>query len=107
MAKRCPRQHWLIRGYDSSKTIYEKQVEEGLFSEQQIQLLLMTLAASELNFDEILGACAKKKTKLHNGLLVVHRETTRYLFWCGNSRYFTAEIAEHKGKPWTPEWTQR
>jgi hypothetical protein len=56
--------------------------------------------ALSVTFDEILGAYARKKTKVSNELLAVHRETTRYLFWCGQGRYFTAEIAEHKGKPW-------
>lgn len=100
--KRAPQLHWLITGYESTKKIYEQRVEAGLFSEQQIKALLMALAATDLTFDEILGAYAKKKTKLSNNLLVVNRETTRYMFWCGQNRYFTAEIAEHKGKPWPP-----
>jgi hypothetical protein len=100
--KRAPQQHWIIRGYESTKKIYERQVKEGVFSERQIEALLMALAAKDLSDDEILGAYAKKHTSISNDLLAVHRETTRYMFWCGQNRYFTAEIAEHKGKPWPP-----
>jgi hypothetical protein len=100
--KRPPQLHLVIKGYESTKKIYERKVKAGLFNEQQIERLLMALCAKDLTFDEILGACAKKKTKLSNDLLAVHRETSRYMFWCGQNRYFTAEIAEHKGKTWPP-----
>jgi hypothetical protein len=102
--KRPPQQHWVITGYESTRKIYERKVKAGIFNEKQTERLLMALSAKDLTFDEILGACAKKKTKISNGLLTVHRETARYLFWCGQNRYFTAEIAEHKGKPWPPNW---
>ena len=97
--KKAPQQHWVITGYESTRKIYERKVKAGLFNEKQIERLLMALSAKGLTFDEILGACAKKKTKMSNGLLAVHRESSCYLFWCGQNRYFTAEIAEHKGKP--------
>jgi hypothetical protein len=102
-ATRLPQQHWIITGYESTRKIYERKVKAGFFNEQQIQSLLMALCATDLTFDEILGAYAKRKTKLSNHLLEVHRETSRYMFWCGQNRYFTAEIAEHKGKPWPPK----
>lgn len=88
--KGLPQQHWVITGYESTKKIYEQRVEAGLFNEGQIEALLMALAATDLNFGEILGAYARKRTKLSNNLLTVHRETTRYMFWCGQNRYFAA-----------------
>jgi hypothetical protein len=100
--KRLPQLHWVITGYESTNKIYERTVKAGLFNEEQIKNLLMALCATDLTFDEILGAYAKKKTKLSNNLLAVNRESSRYMFWCGQNRYFAAEIAEHKGKPWPP-----
>ncbi len=96
MAKRQPTSHWIIRGYESAEKIYERKVKAGVFSERRIEILLMALSAKQLTFDEIVGACAKKKTKLRNELLTVQRETTRYMLWCGKGRYFTAEIAQQK-----------
>jgi hypothetical protein len=64
--------------------------------------LLKALAATALTYDEILGAYAKDRTRIHNELLAMHRDSTRYLFWCGQSRYFTAEIAEHPKGPYVP-----
>lgn len=91
--------HWLIRGYESTKKIFERKVKYGVFSEQQIQTLLMVLAGTDLNFDEILGACARKGTKIHTDLLKVEHEASQsvYIYTCGRgNRYFIAEIAERK-----------
>ena len=71
-----------------------------------IESLLMALSARYLTFDEVLGAYAKKKTKDRNNLLAVHRETRRYMCWCGQNPYSTAEIAEdrvRKSPPTLPE----
>jgi hypothetical protein len=88
--------HWLIRGYEGTDKIYERKVGAGVFGGRQIEMLLMALAAKHLTFDEILGACAKKNTKLHNKLLAVHRESSFHMLSCGQDQFFTAEIAERQ-----------
>ncbi len=85
--------YWYIEGYDSTRKIYEKTVKSGCFSEKQIQNLLMALAANAgLNFNEIIGAYAKKKTRIANDLLYVHRDGLHPIFSCGDNPHFHARI---------------
>jgi hypothetical protein len=57
--------HWLIQGYDSQAKIYERRVNIGQLTDKQVAALLMTLVAKAgLTFDEIVGAYAKKRTKI-------------------------------------------
>ena len=59
--------YWQIEGYDGLTKFYDQKVKVGCFSENQIKNLLMALAAKAgLNFDEIVGAYAKKRTKIWN-----------------------------------------
>lgn len=93
--------HWLIRGYESTRTIFERKVKYGIFNERQTKTLLMVLAGTDLTFEEILGACARKTSKIHNDLLVVQHQASAsasvYMFTCGcGNRYFTAEIVERE-----------
>jgi len=97
--------HCVIRASATTEKIYEKTVKAGVFSHEQMQVLLRTLVARDLSFDEVLGACAKNKTKLHNDLLQVHKEGTHPFYFCGHSRHFTAHIAEYdyKGTNGSPQ----
>jgi hypothetical protein len=88
--------HYLIRGYRSAEKILERKVKAGIFSESQLKTMLMVLAGQHLTHDEIVGACAKKKTTISNDLLRVHRESQFFMLTCGHGTYFTVELAERK-----------
>jgi hypothetical protein len=86
---------WKIEGYDSLTKIYEKELKSGCFSEKKIQALLQSLVAKAgLDFDEIVGAYAKRKTKIANDLLLVQRDGTSSRLVCGDNPYFTARVIE-------------
>jgi hypothetical protein len=83
--------YWLIEGYDSLTKIYERKEKVGLFSRNQIQALLKTLAAREgLTRDEIVEAYARKGTRIANRLLSVRKESR--CLSCGENPHFTARI---------------
>jgi hypothetical protein len=55
--------------------------------------LLKALAAKAgLGFDEIVGAYAKRRTKIANNLLEVQREGPHAIFMCGSNPHFIASI---------------
>jgi hypothetical protein len=57
--------YWYIEGYDSLNKIYERKVKLSYLSQNQIQALLKALVAKAgLDFNEIVGAYAKKGTKI-------------------------------------------
>lgn len=88
--------YWLIRGYDSTELIYEKQVPKECITETQLKRVLQHLTAKAgLDNDEIIGACLKKKTKTSNQLLDVHKGL-RQEFHCGENPYFCAVISKSK-----------
>ena len=90
---------WLIRGHDGFKTIFERKVKLGQFTVDQIQNLLQALAAKAgLDFDEIVGAYAKRKTKIANGLLFVHKDPRHPTYMCGSVPVFTASVVDENGK---------
>ena len=90
---------WRIRGYDGVKTIFEVKVGLGQFTDGQIQHLLRALAAKEgLTFGEIVGAYAKRGTKISNDLLTVHRDMKYPTFMCGLDTVFTASVVNEDGK---------
>ena len=89
----------VIRGCESTKTIFEQKVKYGVFGEQQIKTLLMVLAGRDLQLEEIFCACASKRSNIHNDLLAVEHHATKsvYMYTCGRgTRSFTAEIAERE-----------
>jgi len=91
---RQPR-HWKIRGYDSTTVIFERDVPIGCMTEDQLKATLRCLVAKAgLSFDEIVGANAKRRTKLSNPLLEVHRDGPRPNFTCGDNPFFTAIVYE-------------
>ena len=91
--------YWRICGYDGSKPIFERIVELGQFTENQMRNLLMALTAKAgLEFDEIVGAYATRKTKTANNLLVVQSDSRYPTFWCGSSPHFVASVVEENGK---------
>lgn len=84
---------WRIEGFDSLDLIYQKDVPVGVLGEKQVQQLLKALVAKAgLDFNEIVGAYAKRGTKLSNNLLSVRRDGPDPTFSCGENPYFTASI---------------
>jgi hypothetical protein len=82
---------WLIRGYNSTTLIYEKTLPLATFSERQVRSLLQALTAKAgLTNDEIIGAYARRGSKLHTGLLDVSKDGPKCKFSCGSNPFFTA-----------------
>jgi len=85
--------YWHILGHDSTKKIFEKKVKIGCYSDNQIEQLLKALAArAELDFEEIVGAYAKRGTKISNDLLEVHRDHRHGMLMCGTNPSFIAKV---------------
>jgi hypothetical protein len=91
--------YWLIRGYDSSTMIYERKIDSGQMTVCQVKDLLKALAAKTgLGLDEIVGAYAKRRTKITNDLLLVQKEGPYPTFHCGSNPLFIAAIAKIEGE---------
>lgn len=84
---------WHIVGWDSQEKIFETHAPLGCFSEKQIQSLLMCLAANYgLTGDEIVGAYARRRTRLANDLLACTKDGLYPVYNCGDNPYFTARV---------------
>ena len=92
--KNKKQKYWHIEGYDSLTPIYDKKVKVGCVSSNQIQSILKALAAKTgLSFDEIVGAYAKKRTKIHNDLLIIkHDGPNPITYTCGENPFFIATV---------------
>src|SRR5260370_259100 len=65
--QRMKKLYWRIEGKDSLTRIFERKVELGQFTENQMKHLLMALAAKAgLDYDEIVGAYATRRTRIAN-----------------------------------------
>ncbi len=85
--------YWLIEGLESGKVFYSKRVRIGYFSEERIKELLMALAGKAgLEYEEIIGAYAKKNTKISNDLLYVSQCDNKHFYSCGENPYFIAKL---------------
>ena len=90
---------WAIRGYDGYDKIYERFVPLGYFSESQIQEVLRVLVSKEsLDLDEIIGAYVKRKTKIANDLLSVHKDRKYPQYHCGDNLHFVAQVVDKNHK---------
>jgi len=89
--------YWKIEGFDSTEKIFERKIKVGIFSERQIQSLLMALAAKAgLGCDEIVGAYARRRTKVANNLLEVQKGGLCPVYSCGGNPHFSAKVVgEH------------
>jgi hypothetical protein len=86
--------YWLIRGFDSTRMIYERRVGVGQITQDQIKALLKALAAKAgLTCDEIAGAYATRRTTIANDLLQVHKDGPHPTFSCGSNPFFVASIS--------------
>ena len=84
--------NWIIESHDGFKVESRNVVKSGYFSESQLKRLLQTLTAQYLSNDEIIGALAKRRTKIANGLLDVSKERGVPMYSCGENPFFTARI---------------
>lgn len=85
--------YWHIEGYDSLRKIYDKKVKVGCYPGDHIEELLRALAArAGLSCNEIVGAHAKKGTKVANDLLVVTWSGSPPTYRCGDNPYFLARV---------------
>ena len=95
MTKSKQQTQWEIRGFDGMEKFFEVRVPVGCFTEIQMQELLKTLAAKAgLSYKEIVGAYAKRKTRLANDLLNVRSEKPKSQIMCGSNPHFIARIVK-------------
>jgi hypothetical protein len=95
--------YWLIQGNDSCKIIFEAKVGVGQFTGEQMCQLLRALAAKAgLTFSEIVGAYAKRRTKIARDLLEVSKDHIHRTFSCGVGPTFSATVVGADGKPLPP-----
>ena len=93
------KRYWLIKGHDGFKTIFEMKVGAGQITDDQIHLLLQALAAKAgLTFAQIVGAYAKRRTRISNNLLAVNKDFRHSTFMCGSCPTFTASVVDENGK---------
>lgn len=93
------KRYWRICGYDGSKEIFNMSVGFGQFTTDQIKHLLRTLAAKAgLTDAEIVGAYAKRKTKIANDLLSVQKDFNYPTYACGDNPSFLASVVDGHGK---------
>lgn len=85
----------LIEGYDGTERIYSRRVRPGYFSDRQLEEVLRALAAKAgLNFNEIVGAYARRRTRIANDLLSVQKDVRHRTWSCGDSPHFTARLVD-------------
>lgn len=90
---------WRLEGYDGERLIFEMMVPLGVFTDGQMRDLLRALTAkASLTNEEIVGAYAKRKTKIANDLLEVLRDTRYPTFLCGVNPHFVASVVDDHGK---------
>jgi hypothetical protein len=75
------KRQWLIRGFDGLTKIFEIKISVGQLTDDQMKQMLKALTAKAgLEYREIVGAYAKRGTKIANDLLIVHRDSTTATF---------------------------
>ena len=88
--KRC----WRIRGYDSTTEIFDQRVPIGQMTESSMEELLRALVAKDLSPREVIGAYAKRGTRISNGLLEIRKESQtekrRTIYTCGHNPHYIA-----------------
>ena len=68
-------------------------------TDDQIKQMLKALVAKAgLDYGEIVGAYAKRRTNIANELLAVHRQSESATFSCGTNPHFVASIVDEDGK---------
>lgn len=88
------KKYWKIRGYDSSKVIFEKIVPFNSLTQNKMKEVLRTLAAQAgLNFDEIVECHFKTNSIGFRQLLDVRFSSDEnFTMSCGVNPHFTAVV---------------
>lgn len=87
--------YWEIVGYDGTEKIFKRKIKFGCYTEKQMKQLLMALAAKTgLDVEEIVGAYAKRGTKVSNELLDVQRDPMYATLTCGVNPHFVARVVK-------------
>lgn len=85
---------WRIRGYDSTTEIFDVKVPIGQMTQSGLKELLRALVAKDLSPREVVGAYAKRGTRISNGLLDILRsndlEKRRTSYSCGGNPHYVA-----------------
>jgi len=89
------KRYWRVWRFDGYKTTFEKRVDLGQFTENQIKELLRALESRSLSDDEIIGAYAKRKTRIANNLLHIHKDFAYPTYMCGE---FAASVVDQNNK---------
>jgi hypothetical protein len=91
-----PKRCWRIRGYDSLTLIFDESVPTGQLTEGNMKELLRALVAKHLLPNDLIGAYARRGTKIHNRSLEIQRENQpekrRTCYTCGDNPYYTADV---------------
>jgi hypothetical protein len=91
--------YWRICGHDGEHATFEKTVEFGQFTAGQMKQLLRALTAKAgLTNEEIVGAFAKRKSKIANDLLPVRRDLNYPTYSCGHGPCYTASVVDDRGR---------
>ena len=94
--QREPKRCWRIRGYDSLTLIFDQSVPVGQMTEGNMKELLRVLVAKDLLPHELIGAYAKRGTRISNAHLEVQKENQlekrRTVYTCGNNPFYTADV---------------
>ena len=89
-----PKRCWRIRGYDSTTEIFDQSVPLGQMTEGNLKELLRMLVAKNLFAGELIGAYAKRGTRISNGLLEIRKENQsekrRTIYTCGQNPHYVA-----------------
>jgi hypothetical protein len=89
-----PKRCWRIRGYHSTTLIFDQSIPIGQITNGSVMELIRVLVAKNLSPRELMGAYARRGTKIHNGFLEIHKEIQeekrRMLYTCGNDPHYIA-----------------
>lgn len=90
--------YWLVEGFDSTAKIYERRVNIGVLTTDQAKAPVRALVAKAgLTFDEIVGAYARRKTRIANHHLDVQRDGPYPMFCCGDNPHFIISVRHANG----------
>ena len=91
-----PKRCWRIRGYDSLTPIFDESIPVGQITQDKVMELLRALVAKHLLPHDLIGAHARRGTKIHNNQLEIQKENLpekrRTLYSCGDNPYYTADV---------------
>lgn len=89
-----PKRCWRIRGYESTIQIFDQSFPTGQMTESGVKELLLALVAKDLSPRELVGAYAKRGTRISNRLLEIRQgnqpDKRRTDYTCGDNPHYIA-----------------